>query len=318
MGKRPDYAVVVYCNLIRSMYKDSPIIVGGIEASLRRLAHYDYWSDRLKRSILLDSQADLVSYGMGERYDALNQKGRTVVNQVEEKFCFQGDKTYCPAPFFWTDTGFGLYAETNETTMFRFEEDGIAVGLPRNCDVILFAGTPAEIIRDYMGLFGPAKLPPEWAFGPWISANRWNTQAEVEEQLSKTGGTPYRVTEVRSLVQDGLAVPLSALNGLRRQVLDGLSAQRAALPQRRHSEYKVGARYENYRGEPDIYLSLRRAGQLTFELIRAKPDLITLPAEEIAAHPEDVNGAVSRGVPVAAVLPRICFDRELDLSLIHI
>ena len=67
MGRRPDYATVVYCNLIRSVYKDSPIIVGGIEASLRRLAHYDYWSDRLKRSILLDSQADLISYGMGER-----------------------------------------------------------------------------------------------------------------------------------------------------------------------------------------------------------------------------------------------------------
>lgn len=67
MGKRPDYAAVVYCNLIRSVYKDSPIILGGIEASLRRLAHYDYWSDRMKRSILLDSQADLISYGMGER-----------------------------------------------------------------------------------------------------------------------------------------------------------------------------------------------------------------------------------------------------------
>ncbi len=67
MGKRPDYATVVYCNLIRSVYRDSPIIIGGIEASLRRLAHYDYWSDRLKRSILLDSQADLISYGMGER-----------------------------------------------------------------------------------------------------------------------------------------------------------------------------------------------------------------------------------------------------------
>ena len=67
MGKRPDYAVVVYCNLIRSAYKDVPIIAGGIEASLRRLAHYDYWSDRLKRSILLDSQADIISYGMGER-----------------------------------------------------------------------------------------------------------------------------------------------------------------------------------------------------------------------------------------------------------
>ena len=67
MGKRPDYAVTVYCNLIRSAYKNVPVIIGGIEASLRRLAHYDYWSDKLKRSVLLDSQADLISYGMGER-----------------------------------------------------------------------------------------------------------------------------------------------------------------------------------------------------------------------------------------------------------
>ena len=66
-GKRPDYATVVYCNLIRRMYKDIPILIGGIEASLRRMAHYDYWSDKLKRSILLDSQADLLMYGMGER-----------------------------------------------------------------------------------------------------------------------------------------------------------------------------------------------------------------------------------------------------------
>ena len=67
MGKRPDYATVVYCNLIRHTYKKIPIIIGGIEASLRRMAHYDYWSNQLKRSILLDSGADLVSYGMGER-----------------------------------------------------------------------------------------------------------------------------------------------------------------------------------------------------------------------------------------------------------
>ena len=67
MGKRPDYATVVYCNLIRQTYKDAPIIIGGIEASLRRLAHYDYWSNKVKRSILLDSGADLVLYGMGER-----------------------------------------------------------------------------------------------------------------------------------------------------------------------------------------------------------------------------------------------------------
>ena len=66
-GLRPDHACVVYGNLIRRTYKKTPIILGGIEASLRRLAHYDYWSDSLKRSVLLDSGADLISYGMGER-----------------------------------------------------------------------------------------------------------------------------------------------------------------------------------------------------------------------------------------------------------
>lgn len=65
-GLRPNYATIVYCNLINRLFKDSPVIIGGIEASLRRLAHYDYWSDKLKRSILLDSGADLLLYGMGE------------------------------------------------------------------------------------------------------------------------------------------------------------------------------------------------------------------------------------------------------------
>lgn len=77
IGKRPDYADVVYGNYIRRNFPDSPIILGGIEASLRRLAHYDYWSDKLKRSILIEAQADIISYGMGEHSiveiaDALN------------------------------------------------------------------------------------------------------------------------------------------------------------------------------------------------------------------------------------------------------
>ena len=77
MGRRPDYATVVYCNLIRQTFKKEPIIIGGIEASLRRLSHYDYWSDKVKHSILVDSGADLISYGMGEHSiveiaDALN------------------------------------------------------------------------------------------------------------------------------------------------------------------------------------------------------------------------------------------------------
>lgn len=77
MGKRPDYATIVYCNLIRQVYKKTPVIIGGIEASLRRMAHYDYWSDKVKRSIIIDSGADIISYGMGEHSiieiaDALN------------------------------------------------------------------------------------------------------------------------------------------------------------------------------------------------------------------------------------------------------
>jgi len=67
MGLRPDYATVVYGNLIRRKYRDVPMVIGGIEASLRRLAHYDYWANKVKRSILLDSGADLLIYGMGER-----------------------------------------------------------------------------------------------------------------------------------------------------------------------------------------------------------------------------------------------------------
>ncbi|HOU97657.1 MAG TPA: YgiQ family radical SAM protein [Bacteroidales bacterium] len=66
-GARPDYAVNVYCNILKKLYPDVPIVIGGIEASLRRLCHYDYWSDHLKPSILLESKADLLLYGMAEK-----------------------------------------------------------------------------------------------------------------------------------------------------------------------------------------------------------------------------------------------------------
>ncbi len=67
MGNRPDRATIVYCNRIREAYGDVPIIIGGLEASLRRFAHYDYWSDTVRRSILVDSRADILTYGMGEK-----------------------------------------------------------------------------------------------------------------------------------------------------------------------------------------------------------------------------------------------------------
>ena len=66
-GCRPDRATIVYCNLARQAFGNIPIIIGGVEASLRRFAHYDYWSDKVRRSILLDSKANILTYGMGER-----------------------------------------------------------------------------------------------------------------------------------------------------------------------------------------------------------------------------------------------------------
>ena len=66
-GARPDYPSVVYAEILRKLYPDTPIVLGSIEASLRRVSHYDYWQDRLRPSILLDSPADLLIYGMGER-----------------------------------------------------------------------------------------------------------------------------------------------------------------------------------------------------------------------------------------------------------
>ena len=90
-GRRPNRAVTVYGNLIRQTFKDAPIIIGGIEASLRRLAHYDYWQDKLKRSVLLDSGADILIYGMGEHAiveiaDALDA-GLPVVNISDLRAC---------------------------------------------------------------------------------------------------------------------------------------------------------------------------------------------------------------------------------------
>ena len=138
---------------------------------------------RREGDILTVSLTYLGAYGMGERFDALNQKGRRVFNRVEEHFCFQGEHTYCPAPFFWTDTGFGLYVQTDYETIFDFREASILVSCPEDAAVFFFTGSPGRIIREYQALFGPAKLPPKWAFAPWISANHWSSQAHVEEQL---------------------------------------------------------------------------------------------------------------------------------------
>ena len=87
------------------------------------------------------------AYGMGEKYNGLNQKGKTAVNQVVEKFCRQGENTYLAAPFFVTDTGLGIYVETAEKTEFRFRET-IECEIPAEAAVHVFTGTIEEIIYE--------------------------------------------------------------------------------------------------------------------------------------------------------------------------
>lgn len=83
-GYRPDRALIVYCNRLRETYKDVPIIIGGIEASLRRFAHYDYWDDKVRRSVMLDTRADLMVYGMGEK--AILQIAEALDSGIEAKY----------------------------------------------------------------------------------------------------------------------------------------------------------------------------------------------------------------------------------------
>jgi uncharacterized radical SAM protein YgiQ len=100
-GQRPDYAATVYCNILKDLFPDVPLVVGGIEASLRRVTHYDYWSDKLKPSILVESKADMLFYGMGEKsileYTKLIQKGvdpKNLTNIPQTAFLVPKDGQY--------------------------------------------------------------------------------------------------------------------------------------------------------------------------------------------------------------------------------
>ena len=134
------------------------------------------------------------------------------------------------------------------------------------------------------------------------------TEEAVSTQLSRTGGTPYRCEKVRALVEDNLSLPLASLNALRREALDGLTRQRGTPPRRRSGEYHAGARYENRREAPVLTISVRKAEQVTGELLALKPAMVYIPMDELAAHPELAAGTADTAVGV--ILPRIAWDRE--------
>ena len=145
---------------------------------------------------------------------------------------------------------------------------------------------------------------------PEAARTRALTAEAVETQLSRTGGTPYRCVKVRSLVEEGLSLPLAALNALRREALDGLTKQREQLPQRRQGEFHPGARYENRKEPPALTLSVRTAEQVTGELLALGPAMVYIPLEELAAHPEKAQAPA--GTKIGVTLPRVAWDREMD------
>ena len=146
-------------------------------------------------------------YGLGEKFDAVNQAGKKPLNYVVEQFSNQQEKTYLPIPFFFTDSGVSFLQNTTYPSSFGFStpsEDGwIGLNLFAVCprsgvlfDATVHTGTPAELLKAYAADTGKAALPPKWAFGPWMSSNGWNTQKEALEQIQRMNETKIPATVI--------------------------------------------------------------------------------------------------------------------------
>ena len=144
-------------------------------------------------------------YGLGEKFDAVNQIGKKPLNYVVEQFSNQQDKTYLPIPFLFTDGGVSFLQKNTYPSSFDFTVTADAgwVGMelfavcPKSGTLFMasiHSGTPAELMKAYAEETGKAVLPPKWAFGPWISSNGWNTQKEALEQIDKMNETAIPAT----------------------------------------------------------------------------------------------------------------------------
>ncbi|HHW48481.1 MAG TPA: glycoside hydrolase family 31 protein [Clostridiaceae bacterium] len=148
--------------------------------------------DKVKYKLPLKANEKI--YGMGERYSHLQFRGKEVDNFVYNQYLNQGLKTYLPIPFFISSAGYGLLLDTAMYSVFRFAPDNsnhleIEADLGDvNVEMSLyfFFGKPKEILNSYTDLTGKPELPPNWVFGPWMSSNNWNSQAEVLKQVQLT------------------------------------------------------------------------------------------------------------------------------------
>jgi alpha-D-xyloside xylohydrolase len=126
-------------------------------------------------------------YGLGERFDRVNQKNSTVKAEVTEQFCNQGSISYCPIPFFFTDNKLGVFIDTFTVTEYKFG-DTISIKITKDSKgqlpvVYFFHGEPKEILTAFSEVSGKPTMIPKWSFGPWMSANRWSTEKEIKTQL---------------------------------------------------------------------------------------------------------------------------------------
>ena len=195
-----------------------------------------------------------------------------------------------------------LYAQARATY-----ESGENRKTPVRMYALIEAGQPAQAAaEDRQGRVARTEGPV-----PEPARNVPLTQEKVEGQLQRTGGTPFVCEKAVVRVEEGLSLPLSALNDMRRRCLEELARQRQQVPKRRREPFQPGVRYDNPKQPPVFTVSVRTAGQVSGELLKLRPVLVYIPAGEGAAHPEAVERCQKAGVPVAAVLPRICTDAEL-------
>ena len=149
------------------------------------------------RSVLSYDCDATIAYGMGERFDCVDRMGKMTETTIIEKFTHQGENTYFPLPFFFCNDGHGVFVQSDEAAIFRLSAGHVEIMLPEgDCDVYFLFGTPREIVAQFVGMTGEPLLPPAWTFGPWVSANRWKSQKDVEEQLDKIASSGYPATSL--------------------------------------------------------------------------------------------------------------------------
>lgn len=205
-----DSTVKISSNYEKTTQNDQKIVINGPDGnSILRIGPelrvmVDEKGDVYNIRLRLDFPGTAV-YGLGEKFDAVNQAGKKPLNYVVEQFANQNEKTYLPVPFLFTDGGVSFLQKTSYPSSFDFtnqSEDGwIGMDLFAVCpkdgvlyDASVHTGTPAELLTAYAEDTGKAVLPPKWAFGPWMSSNGWNTQKEALEQIEKMNQTAIPAT----------------------------------------------------------------------------------------------------------------------------